>query len=53
MAQVHGRDAISLDERTEWDDRYVEERSTRLDLQIMVRTVGTVFSNPGSDDETE
>ncbi len=51
MAQVHGRDAISLEERTEWDHRYVEDRSTRLDLRILVQTVGTVFAAPGAEDE--
>ncbi|MGI9666539.1 MAG: sugar transferase [Acidimicrobiia bacterium] len=53
LAQVHGRDEISIDERTEWDDQYVEERSTKLDLQIMMQTVRTVFSNPGAADESE
>jgi len=47
MAQVHGRDAISLAERTEWDERYVDVRSSRLDLKIMLATVGTVFSSSG------
>ena len=50
-AQVHGRDAISLAERTEWDMRYVEDRSTRLDLRILLATVGTVLSSSG--DRTE
>jgi lipopolysaccharide/colanic/teichoic acid biosynthesis glycosyltransferase len=50
-AQVHGRDAISLQERTEWDVRYVEDRSTRLDLRILLATVGTVLSSSG--DRTE
>jgi lipopolysaccharide/colanic/teichoic acid biosynthesis glycosyltransferase len=47
MAQVHGRDAISLAERTTWDEKYVDERSSRLDLKIMFATVGTVFSSSG------
>ncbi|MEN8239641.1 MAG: sugar transferase, partial [Actinomycetota bacterium] len=47
MAQVHGRDAISLAERTQWDDRYVAERSSRLDARILLKTVGTVFSSSG------
>jgi len=50
-AQVHGRDAISIQERTEWDVRYVEDRSTRLDLRILLATVGTVLSSSG--DRTE
>jgi lipopolysaccharide/colanic/teichoic acid biosynthesis glycosyltransferase len=47
LAQVHGRDAISLADRTEWDERYVESRSSRVDVRIMVETIGTVFSSSG------
>jgi lipopolysaccharide/colanic/teichoic acid biosynthesis glycosyltransferase len=53
MAQVHGRDAIGIEERTEWDVRYVEERTARLDLEILASTVRTVFSAPGSDPGAE
>jgi lipopolysaccharide/colanic/teichoic acid biosynthesis glycosyltransferase len=53
LAQVHGRDEISIEERTEWDDQYVEERSTRLDLHILLQTVRTVFSNPGAEGDAE
>ena len=47
MAQVHGRDEIALAERTAWDERYVAERSTRLDLSILLATATTVFTTPG------
>jgi lipopolysaccharide/colanic/teichoic acid biosynthesis glycosyltransferase len=47
LAQVHGRDAISLADRTEWDDKYVEIRSSRVDAKILLETVGTVFSSSG------
>ena len=47
LAQVHGRDAISLADRTEWDDEYVEIRSSRVDAKILLATVGTVFSRSG------
>ena len=50
MAQVHGRDSIGLAERTEWDVRYVEERSTRLDLSILLETARTVLKTPGAED---
>ncbi|MGI9666889.1 MAG: sugar transferase [Acidimicrobiia bacterium] len=46
MAQVHGRDEISMSERTEWDHRYVEERSAKLDMSILPQTVRTVFTSP-------
>lgn len=44
LAQVHGRDAISLAERTKWDERYVEMKSSREDVKILFETVGTVLS---------
>ncbi len=56
LAQVHGRDSIALSERTEWDERYVETCSTRLDVEVLFATVGAVFSTPGdegSDDDVE
>ncbi len=46
-AQVHGRDSIGLAERTAWDERYVAECSTRLDIKILLATVGTVLSSSG------
>jgi lipopolysaccharide/colanic/teichoic acid biosynthesis glycosyltransferase len=49
LAQVHGRDEISLADRTAWDDEYVQIRSSRVDVKILLATVGTVFS---SSDET-
>ena len=52
-AQVHGRDSISLEERTVWDERYVEDRSTRLDLKILLATIGTVLSLSGDRTEPE
>jgi lipopolysaccharide/colanic/teichoic acid biosynthesis glycosyltransferase len=48
-AQVHGRDAISMAERTELDETYVAERSISLDMKILVGTVATVFRDPGAD----
>lgn len=51
LAQVHGRDTISLADRTEWDDVYVEIRSSRVDVKILLKTVGTVFSS--SDDDVK
>lgn len=47
LAQVHGRDSIALAERTEWDVKYVETRSTRLDLEVLFATLGAVFRTPG------
>jgi lipopolysaccharide/colanic/teichoic acid biosynthesis glycosyltransferase len=53
LAQIHGRDSIALSERTEWDERYVDTCSTKLDLEVMFATVGAVFTTPGSEGAEE
>lgn len=47
LAQVAGRDRISLDERTTLDCDYVSRQSIRLDLSVLLRTVTAIFRNPG------
>jgi lipopolysaccharide/colanic/teichoic acid biosynthesis glycosyltransferase len=47
LAQVEGRDTITMRERTKLDERYVAERSSRLDTLIMVKTIRAVFTEPG------
>ncbi len=47
LAQVEGRDTITLAERTALDERYVRERSGRLDISILRRTFFAVFTEPG------
>jgi lipopolysaccharide/colanic/teichoic acid biosynthesis glycosyltransferase len=42
-AQVNGRAALSWPERIELDVWYVDHRSLRLDLQILLRTVGVLL----------
>jgi lipopolysaccharide/colanic/teichoic acid biosynthesis glycosyltransferase len=42
-SQVHGRDEIEWPERIEQDLWYIEHWSLRLDLEILVRTVGQLF----------
>jgi lipopolysaccharide/colanic/teichoic acid biosynthesis glycosyltransferase len=46
-AQVNGRTELSWDERIELDLWYIEHRSLRLDLDIMVRTVRMVLGGHG------
>jgi lipopolysaccharide/colanic/teichoic acid biosynthesis glycosyltransferase len=46
-AQVNGRASLPWPERIELDLWYVEHRSLRLDLQILVRTVRMVFRGEG------
>jgi exopolysaccharide production protein ExoY len=53
LAQVRGRDSIALSKRTEWDERYVDTCTTKLDLEIMLATVGAVFTSPGDEGSEE
>lgn len=46
-AQVQGRNALDWDERLELDAWYVEHRSWRLDLRILLMTVGAVLGARG------
>lgn len=43
LAQVNGRNAISWEERLDWDIRYVERLSFLTDVRIAVQTVYQVF----------
>jgi sugar transferase EpsL len=45
--QVNGRNALTWDEKFALDVWYVDHRSTRLDLEILGRTVSQVFSGHG------
>ena len=47
LAQVMGRNALSWEEKFEWDVRYVETRSFWLDLRILALTLGAVVSRKG------
>jgi lipopolysaccharide/colanic/teichoic acid biosynthesis glycosyltransferase len=47
LAQVHGRNRMSWPERIEWDLRYVENQSLRLDLAVLACTVLTVLTGDG------
>jgi lipopolysaccharide/colanic/teichoic acid biosynthesis glycosyltransferase len=44
---VSGRNALSWEEKFEWDVRYVETWSLGLDLKILLLTVRTVFVREG------
>ena len=47
LAQVHGRNASTWEERFEWDLRYVSNVSLKLDLSILLKTVVAVFRHEG------
>ena len=45
---IHGRASLPWAERIELDVWYVEHQSLKLDVSIMLRTVGTLFSRGGT-----
>ena len=47
LAQVKGRDSLSLQDRTSFDEQYVQEWSLRSDLSILARTALAVVRDPG------
>jgi lipopolysaccharide/colanic/teichoic acid biosynthesis glycosyltransferase len=46
-AQVNGRTSLPWSERIELDLWYIEHRSLRLDIRILVRTAAIVFGGDG------
>lgn len=53
LAQVSGRNSLSWDDKFDLDVEYVEQVSFRLDLRILLRTIGTVFGRQGVTKEGE
>ena len=47
LAQIHGRNAISWDEKFDWDVKYVNNISFLGDWKIIFRTVATVLKREG------
>lgn len=47
LAQVHGRNAISWEEKFDWDVRYVDHVTFLGDWKIIFRTIGTVLRHDG------
>lgn len=47
LAQISGRASLPWSERIELDLSYIEQRSLRRDLQIILRTAVTVFGGAG------
>lgn len=52
MAQVRGRNAISWEEKFSWDIKYIDNISFWGDMQILLSTVGSVFSRKGIHSES-
>jgi lipopolysaccharide/colanic/teichoic acid biosynthesis glycosyltransferase len=47
LAQVHGRNGLSWEQKFAFDVQYVERRNARLDLIILARTAWAVLSRRG------
>ena len=47
LAQVHGRNAISWEEKFDWDVKYVDQITFQGDLRIIIETVKTVLKKEG------
>ena len=47
LAQVHGRNAISWEEKFDWDVKYVDHITFRGDVRIVIDTVRTVLKREG------
>lgn len=47
LAQVHGRNAISWEEKFDWDVKYVDHITFLGDVKIVLDTVKTVFRREG------
>lgn len=48
MWQVSGRNHTSFSKRAHWDDYYIRNWSIRLDINILLRTIGVVFQGDGA-----
>ena len=47
LAQIHGRNAISWEEKFEWDVKYVDRITFLGDCKILLQTVGVVLNRKG------
>ena len=52
LAQVHGRNAISWEEKFDWDIKYVDHITFVVDLKIVLNTVKTVIKRNGISSAT-
>lgn len=52
LAQVNGRNAITWEEKFEWDIKYVENVTFKQDVKIILNTVKVVLKRDGISSET-
>ena len=50
LAQVRGRNAVTWEEKLDWDLKYIEKVSFLSDLKILFETVAVVFKRSGITD---
>lgn len=53
LAQVHGRNAISWDEKFRWDVKYVDNITFMGDMKIILKTIMTVIKREGISAEND
>lgn len=53
LAQVHGRNAISWEEKFDWDVKYVDDITFLGDWKIIFKTVVTVLKREGISAEND
>lgn len=53
LAQVNGRNAVTWEQKFEWDLKYIEDVSFKNDLKIIGLTVKKVFGRSESSDELD
>ena len=53
LAQVHGRNSISWEEKFDWDVKYVDSYSLVGDIKIIFGTIKTVFKREGINEAGE
>jgi lipopolysaccharide/colanic/teichoic acid biosynthesis glycosyltransferase len=52
LAQVHGRNAISWEEKFDWDVKYVDNVTFLGDCKVVIDTVGVVLKRDGISSES-
>ena len=53
LAQINGRNALSVTERINYDLIYIEKYSFKQDLYILFKTIFTIFKKQGNDNGKE
>ena len=52
LAQAHGRNSVSWEEKFDWDVKYVDNVSFVEDVKIIILTIKSVFKKEGISSET-